>query len=231
MRAAITRRPDPLTSLVLTIPVYLTYHLGILAVEIRNGADLVSSWMLTLLDSSVLGYVAVTVGVAAGLLVAALILRKRGAVEPAALLPVLFESSVWALLMLVSVGWATQQVTAALSLGAALGPLDKLVMAAGAGFHEELVFRVGLISGGALVLARVTTVGRARALLYAVLVSAVLFAAVHHIGPLGDPLSVTLLTFRSLAGLFLSAVYLLRGFAVVVYTHAIYDLLIFFVLG
>ena len=35
---ALTTPYDPLTSLVLTIPVFLVYHLGILLVDMRNGA-------------------------------------------------------------------------------------------------------------------------------------------------------------------------------------------------
>ena len=36
-------RHDPLTSLVLTVPVFLIYHLGILLIDIKNGVDLVST--------------------------------------------------------------------------------------------------------------------------------------------------------------------------------------------
>ena len=228
---AVRRRPDPLTSLVLTIPVYLVYHLGILFVDMRNGVDLVSNLTLELLHASVSGYIAVTLGVAAGLMVAVWFMRRHGKVKPAALMPVLIESTLWALVMLASVGWATQRVVASLSLGPAMGVMDKLVMAAGAGFHEEIIFRVVLVSGTVLALTRWTKLGQVRAVIIAALCSAALFALVHHLGPLGDPLSVTLLTFRTLAGLFLTGVYLLRGFAVVVYTHTIYDVLIFFVLS
>jgi primosomal protein N' (replication factor Y) len=65
------------------------------------------------------------------------------------------ESVVLAVVMLFTVGWATQQIFDAQTGPHAMGPLEKLVMACGAGFHEELMFRVVLFAGGALALERV----------------------------------------------------------------------------
>jgi hypothetical protein len=223
------KKTDPLTGLVLTIPVYLLYHLGILAIDTRNGVDLVSSLTFRLLDASVLGYVGVTLGLALVLFAAGWSLRGAQKVHPSALVPVLFESTLLAVVMAFSVGWATHALGSVLSLGAGFGPVERIVLSAGAGFHEELVFRVGLVSGGAWVLQRVSSLGRRGALGWALLGSALLFSAVHHLGPLGDPLSGPVFLFRTLAGLYLSTVYLLRGFAVAVYTHALYDLLVWFV--
>lgn len=215
----------------LTIPVYLVYHLGVLLIDTRNGVDLVSSLTFRLLDASVLGYVGVTLGVALALFVAGWTLRGKHRVHPAALVPVLLESAALALLMAFSVGWATQQLARALSVGAGLGALDRVVLSAGAGFHEELVFRVGLVSGGARVLQRAGGLGARAAFGWALVGSALAFSAVHHLGALGDAWSAQVFLFRVLAGLYLSAVYWLRGFAAAVYTHTLYDLLVFFWLG
>ena len=54
--------------------------------------------------------------------------------------------------------------------------------------------------------------------------SSTLFSAIHHLGPLGDPFSVWVFTFRLLAGLVFGVIYWFRGFAVAVYTHALYDM-------
>jgi hypothetical protein len=224
----IPEAPDPLTSLVLTVPVFLTYHLGILAIDLRNGVDLVSGLTLALLDQSLAAYVGVTLGVAAGLVVAVVMLRRRGTLKPQALGPVLLESGLLALGMLVSVGWATEYLFRMQAGPVPMNPLDKLVMAAGAGFHEELVFRVALFGGGNLLLRRLG-VSALRASLTAALLAAFLFSGVHYVGSLGDPFSVVSFTFRMLAGLYLTAVYQFRGFAVAVYTHTFYDLLVFFV--
>ena len=132
--------------------------------------------------------------------------------------------------MLGSVGWATSRLLPAAAASTGLGPFEKLVMAAGAGFHEEVTFRVLLFSGGApadparakldvlvaFVLAAMRVVGRVR--------------GVHHLGPLGEGITLAAFSFRTFAGLYLCALYASRGFAVAVYTHALYDALVFFVL-
>jgi membrane protease YdiL (CAAX protease family) len=227
--AYLKERHDPLTGLLLTIPVFLVYHLGILAIDLRNGVDLVSALTFALLEQSLLAYVGVTVGYAAAIALAVYLLRRRGSIKPAELLPVLGESVLLAVVMLFTVGWATQQLFSWQVGLPPMGPLEKLVMAAGAGFHEELVFRVVLFAGGALLLKQLTKLSEAKALWIAALFSSIVFSAIHYIGPFGDDLQLVSFGFRFLAGLFLAAVYHFRGFAVAVYTHTIYDLIVFFV--
>jgi hypothetical protein len=230
-------RPDPLTSVVLTTPVFLIYHLGILLIDKRNGVDWVSDLTLQLLHASVPAYVALSLGLCGMLVLAMWLLRKRGSVRPQALLPIVTESALWAVVMLASVGWAVESIVPGLSARAAsvgtavaqLGPIEKIVMAAGAGFHEEVTFRVILFSGGARLLVAL----RARALpafLLTALLSSLVFAFVHHLGVHGEGLTLAAFSFRTLAGLYLCALYAARGFAVAVYTHALYDALVFFVL-
>lgn len=230
-------KADPFTSAVLTVPLFLLYHLGILVIDQRNGVDWVSGLAFALLESSVTAYVAVTLALAGMLAIALRALQKSGKVRPIALLPTVLESGIWALAMLFSVGYATARLTTGLSvpplatdhhLLAQLGPIDKLVLAAGAGFHEELAFRVLLFSGGALALMRIARVRAASAYALAALGSAVVFAFVHHLGPYGEPLALAPFVFRTLAALYLTVVYAARGFAVAVYTHALYDVLVFF---
>jgi hypothetical protein len=197
-------KADPFTSTVLTAPVFLLYHLGILVIDQRNGVDWVSGMMFALLEASVPGYVAATLALAAALAIALRFLQRTGKLRPIALLPTVLESGVWAIAMLLTVGYATTRLTSDLALElqvggaiAQLGPIDKLVLAAGAGFHEELAFRVVLVSGVARLLITVG-VSETRAFLGAALGSAILFAFVHHLGPYG------------------------------VYTHTLYDVLVFF---
>jgi len=82
-------KADPFTSAVLTVPVFLLYHLGILVIDQRNGVDCVSGLVLSLLDASVPAYFAATFALAAGLGVLLWVLRRRGRWRPIALLPVL----------------------------------------------------------------------------------------------------------------------------------------------
>jgi hypothetical protein len=49
---------------------------------------------------------------------------------------------------------------------------------------------------------------------------------VHYLPPTGDPWSLASFTFRALAGMAFAALFKLRGFAVAVYTHALYDVFV-----
>jgi hypothetical protein len=219
---------DPLTSLVLTIPVFLVYHLGILFVDLRNGADLVTGSALQLIHFSVLGYVALTVAVAVGLFAAGSRLRRAHEIDRRALVTVVSESAIWAGLMMIVVGGVVARVFHAQIGGVTLGPIDRVVMAAGAGFHEELLFRVLLFGGGAA-LVRLATGGRTSAELIVAPIAATVFSAAHYVGAFGDTFQLASFFFRFLAGLWFTLVYRFRGFAVAVYTHALYDLFVFFV--
>ena len=221
-------RHDPLTSLVLTVPVFLVYHLGILLIDIKNGVDLVSTLTFAVLHASVGAYIGMTLTVAGGLLGAGLYLRKKGKLQPHALPPVLLESIVLALLMALLVGWATGHIFAQQVGAKPLSIIDKIVMSAGAGFHEELVFRVCIFAGGAWALMK-SDMKPVLAFSIAAVVSAFMFSAVHYVGMMSDEFSLVSFTFRVLAGLYLAAVYKLRGFAVAVYTHALYDMFVFFI--
>lgn len=220
----------------LTTPVFLAYHLGIVLVDLRNGADLVSGLFVSLVSRSLPLYVALTLGVAIGLGIAVCVLRGKNALHLRAIGPVALESVGWAAAMWLLVGWATARLVGAIAApgepllqigGRTLGVVERVVMAAGAGFHEELVFRV-LVFGGLSWALGQRGVPKLRADLAAALVSCLVFSAAHYVGPLGDAFQLGSFVFRALAGLYLTLVFRLRGFAVAVYTHALYDLAVFF---
>jgi hypothetical protein len=58
---------------------------------------------------------------------------------------------------------------------------------------------------------------------FASVLGAIVFAAFHYIGPYGDPLRLDTFTFRAIAGLLFSGLYLLRGFGIAAWSHALYD--------
>ncbi len=229
------KRYDPLTSLVLVVPVFLIYHLGILFMDRRNGVDMASTVFFGILKQSVGVYVGVTVAIAAALIGAGFYLRKKGKARVFAFVPVLAESTLWAIGLSVTVGWATAKLIPGmietLQLAAEpMGPIDKLVMSAGAGFHEELVFRVILFGGLAFFLRRVLNVRATWSWVTALVVSSAIFSGIHYIGALGDEFTIASFVFRFLAGVFLTLVFRFRGFAVAVYSHAIYDVIVLFLL-
>lgn len=107
--------------------------------------------------------------------------------------------------------------------GVATLPLGtQLVVSLGAGIYEELVFRVLLVSG---VAALGTALGWRKpvALGVGIVASALIFSAFHYVGPIGDTLTLPSFTFRAVAGLLLSGLYVARGFGITAWTHALYD--------
>jgi hypothetical protein len=101
----------------------------------------------------------------------------------------------------------------------------KLALSIGAGLYEELLFRVVLVGGLYVLLKNVFSKPTA-AYVIAALVGALLFSAVHYIGALGDDFTLASFTFRFLFGLALNVVFLVRGFGVAAWTHALYDVMI-----
>lgn len=99
---------------------------------------------------------------------------------------------------------------------------QRLATSLGAGLYEELVFRLCL-TGGMIWLLRLFKWKDTLAGLTAVLASSFLFSLVHYIGPYADTLQITSFTFRFVAGVVLTALFTVRGFAVAAWTHALYD--------
>ncbi len=229
IRAWLRKGHDPLAGLYLTIPVFLLYHIGILFTTTRNGADFVSNATLRLLHSSQLAYVAVTVGFALGLIVVVQILRRTSRFKVSEWLPMMGESLVFAIVVPFVAAWVTHKLFVWMMAGPSLTAFEKVVMSAGAGFHEELLFRVVLFSGLALLLQKVTKASATKAALVAALLSALAFSGVHYIGPMGDEFLLASFAFRAFAGVLLAALYWWRGFAVAVYTHMFYDLMVMFI--
>jgi hypothetical protein len=99
----------------------------------------------------------------------------------------------------------------------------QVMLSLGAGIYEELLFRV-LIVSGLVAFARVAF-GWAPfgAKSFAVLVGAMIFSAFHYIGPYGDTWTLQSFTFRFVAGVLFSGLFVVRGFGVTAWTHALYD--------
>lgn len=99
----------------------------------------------------------------------------------------------------------------------------QIMVSLGAGLYEELLFRVLLVSGLAA-LGRRLGWNRLASGVFATVVGALIFSAFHYIGPYGDPWALGSFVFRAVAGVLFSALYLLRGFGVTAWTHALYDI-------
>lgn len=104
-----------------------------------------------------------------------------------------------------------------------MGLATQLMVSLGAGIYEELLFRVILVGALAWAGGRVLGWNATAAGLLATLVGAIIFSAFHYIGPYGDHWTLASFTFRTIAGVLFSGLYLLRGFGITAWGHALYD--------
>jgi membrane protease YdiL (CAAX protease family) len=227
----------PRYSILFALPLLVAYE-GLAALlvgagggGVRNGADvwLKTPFVFLLGAQGPLVFGALVVVIALALVVRDLY-RTRGSLRSEIFAGMLAESMVMAVLCGLLVGAATARLLQAIPLAVAL-PLTamawpaKLMIAIGAGLYEELLFRVVLVSGLVWLARRGAGLGPAASALAATIGGAVVFALAHHVGALGEPLTLSAFTFRTLAGLFFSGLYVLRGFGITAWTHALYDVM------
>lgn len=223
-------RPAPLaTSLILIAPLYLAYEVGVMFSTTMNGADFVTYALFGAVGGSRRNFLLLHLVLAVLLLVLVVRMRRRGQLSAASLAPLCAESAAWALLLGTVMVLVVQRLFGLVAVMAAGDPLvlgdagQAVVISLGAGVHEELVFRLALMGGGAALLRKLGARAPVAAGL-ALAASALLFAAAHHLGPHGEPFEVPVFTFRALAGAAFGLIFWYRSLAHAVYTHAFYDL-------
>jgi len=224
-----SERQDSLTSALLVFPLFLTYQIGIL---VRggsglNGVDYITSSLIELcardLDTYLLTLACLLVGYGSLLL----ILRSRGVFRAESFVPTILEAGFYAttmgtliLLVIHQVSVLLPSPTLAVAAGYNVG--DILVISAGAGLHEELLFRLLGMAGLGWLLSGLF--GKREAWTLAFLLSSLAFSLAHHVGAGAEPFTMAAFVYRFLAGMFFAIVYHLRGFGVAAWTHALYDL-------
>jgi hypothetical protein len=232
--------PAPRYSLSFAFPLLVLYELLAFSlshgevVAVRNGADvLLKSLFVTLGGRDGLAaFGALMVGGGAALVVRDL--RRSGGIVPRFFAWMAAESVGYALIFglvagtltglllpgIVLLGQLPNLLTASLS---GQGLATQLMISLGAGIYEELLFRVILVSGLAWLGRKIFGWRPAATSFFAVTVGALIFSAFHYIGPYGDTLALGSFTFRTIAGLLFSGLYLMRGFGITAWTHSLYD--------
>lgn len=216
-------KSDPWTDLGLTLPLFVGYHLGVVFLPVRNAADFVTVGLVKLVNFSILAYTGLTLGLATALIAVLVILGRGKKLVAKRFLFVILEGAVYAMLM----AWAANHIVGSLRLGSGIGHgfFSGLIMSLGAGFYEEIAFRVVLFGLGLHLIQRILKKRDARFTVGWALITAFLFSAWHHVGPYGDPVfPLTPFFFRWTCGVILVAIYHHRGFAPAVWCHALYDI-------
>jgi membrane protease YdiL (CAAX protease family) len=211
----------PLASLVFIAPLLVIYEVGVLWLKVRpNGADDLMRRLLDLFGFS-------QHWLLPGLIVAILLgwhhlTRQPWRLSPGILPAMAAEAIALGLCVRVIV---FLQNCVPLQIGEGVkNAFQCAVGYLGAGIYEELLFRLILLSLLAWAFRHAGATPRVGMVL-AVLVSSLLFAAAHNVGPYGERFHAFAFVFRTFAGLFFSVVYVYRGFGIAAGSHAAYDIL------
>ncbi len=237
-------RPGAWVDLGLTLPIFLVYHLAVVFLGVQNATDMVTGALMSLSAGDKTKYLLATVCIGVIFAGTFALLGRGQAFRPRKFLQILIEGVVYAFLMAfignAVVGGIFANAAAPAGILPGEGRFVGFIMSLGAGFYEELTFRVILFGFGAKILVwlfgkqRVLLSGTTaapsgfsfRSLLVMVgwaIACAMIFSGVHYIGPLSDAFKLTSFTFRAVLGLVLTLIFVTRGFAAAVWTHAIYD--------
>ena len=222
------------TDLGLTIPIFVGYHLCVVFLPIHNAADWLTHQLAELASNDLRVYVALTLTIGLALVATLMALGRGHSLRPARFVGIIVEALVYAVTMRVvaSAVVGRLRLDATLPSGTALvteSPFAGIVLSMGAGFYEELAFRVGLFAvlGRLVWLAFVANPLPIMKWLFWLgwaLFSAGVFSAWHHIGHFGEPFTLQAFVFRWVSGFVFTVIFAFRGFAPAVWTHTLYDI-------
>ncbi|MBX3229741.1 MAG: CPBP family intramembrane metalloprotease [Labilithrix sp.] len=236
---SLTAKPGAWVDLGLTLPIFLVYHLAVVFLGVQNATDVVTGTLLSLSAGNKTTYLLSTLAIGV-IFAGTFALAGRGqAFRPRKFLQIAIEGVVYAFTMAVFASYVVGSIFAGPSSIRDEGRFVGFIMSLGAGFYEELTFRVILFGLGAKVLVKVfgnqkvelagtQIVTRFSFRSWMVMfgwavASALVFSGVHYVGSMSDTFHLTSFTFRAVLGLVLTLIFVTRGFAAAVWTHAIYD--------
>ncbi|MBL7014493.1 MAG: CPBP family intramembrane metalloprotease [Candidatus Marinimicrobia bacterium] len=219
----------PFYSFVFTVPLFILYEIGVLAVAdddiyiLRNGADV---FLRQILESfGVMGLYGFSGLLFLGFLGTFMYQRhtwEDTTLNSNTLISMLFESIFWAIVLYFSL--AHVMVTLMNPIGIMM--TQQVVLALGAGLYEEFLFRVLLIAGIGALLTMLFQWNDSFAKWIGMFLSAIIFSLFHFMGDFGDDFHFNIFFIRFFAGLILGTLYMLRGFGITAYAHSIYDLIV-----
>lgn len=221
----------PLQSLYFLLPLLVVYEIG--ALTQLGGTQLTATRLLGQFFA-VFGVTGVHLPAVAvvGALLGMHVARKKDPWTPELRLyaVMLVESLVLAVPLFVLMTVLMREPAPAVSLAAVdwAGWRQTMVIAVGAGVYEELLFRMVAIALIHLVTKDLMSLPEEACTITAVAVSSLGFALIHFDFAGGQhAFDATKMLFFTVAGLYFAAIYLTRGFGIVVAAHALYDALVF----
>ncbi|MEC9455389.1 MAG: CPBP family intramembrane glutamic endopeptidase [Candidatus Neomarinimicrobiota bacterium] len=220
---------SPLYSFIITLPIFLTYELGIFWMRniefnyIQNGADV-------LIEQAILrlGFDVIYVSSIIFLFVLLIIIYYQKhhfnslSISRPYLGAMLLESIVYASILFFLMGNLYLMDVSTNDF------YCNIILSLGAGIYEELIFRVLLIYVFYQSIKFLFRLGKFSTNFYAIILSAILFSSFHFIG--AESFNQEAFAVRFIAGIFLAFLYVQRGFGITAITHSFYDIFVIFLL-
>lgn len=217
---------SPFFSLIITIPLFIIYELGIFYAQkneistLKNGADVIIEDILSFFGFSIFYTLSFF------LLFFALFFSwkhkknfKSLKLRFSYFILFLIESVLYSLLLVVII----KSIPLLIEFKS-MSYFD-LTLLIGAGIYEELFFRVILITFFTKILQFIFT-NSSKFFWIPIILSSIIFSLFHFIGI--DTFSQDAFTLRFIGGIYLALVYHFRGFAMASVTHSLYDIIVFF---
>ncbi|MCJ7544048.1 MAG: CPBP family intramembrane metalloprotease [Phycisphaerae bacterium] len=212
----------PLVCLAFIAPLLLLFHAG----TAYYGSSLLAPRDL----GRLLKYFGATAAYLPALLIVAVLLvqhlakRDPWELAPVVVVGVTVESLLWTVPLVVMNLLADRLVPQAATAENASRLAQEVLVAMGAGIYEEFIFRLALISLALFLFVDLLALPKEAVAVCAVIVSGCLFSLYHFLGgvPEGE-IAWKLFVFRTLAGVYLGGLFVTRGLAVAIGTHAFFN--------
>ena len=214
-------------SVVMALPLLLAYEILIILTQsnywvIRNAADVWIRTFLMAFDLKAQHLTFVMIGILFALFPIAKMRSSGVRIKINYLFLMLIESFIYSLILGVVLQFILKLGGLSAS-GFGNDVLHNIALSLGAGFFEEIIFRVLLLNllffiSKMFFKRTVTTV------VFSVLISSLLFSISHYVGSMADSWQIYSFMYRWIAGMLFTILYFIRGFAITAYTHALYDI-------
>ncbi len=214
-------------SFLFILPLIVLYEIGIILYgsEVKNAADvLVKSPLAIFGKNAVLMFNSLLVIFS---FCAIFCIEKKKRFNCRIFIPMFLESTIYASLLGYVVLFVVYRFLPLSVTGISTkGLAGVIIISSGAGVYEEIFFRLLLLSGLCFAFIKVGRLSPFMGTFLGIILSAGIFSAMHYIGATSDCFSTHSFLFRFIAGIILASIFALRGLGIVVYTHAIYDVLV-----
>ncbi|HOD41708.1 MAG: CAAX amino terminal protease self- immunity [bacterium ADurb.Bin243] len=221
----------PVYNFLFVLPLLIIYEALIIlsATPIRNGADVIVKLFFNMIGiKTIIGFTLIIISIYAYIVFNSRE-TKNETIYPVYFVYMFAESFVYALALGPVVIRLTEKVALAAPAPYRLGVVERIIASIGAGIYEEFVFRYLLITLFIFIFTKYLNLKTVHAAVFAIFWAALIFSGFHYVGELGDKFDAVSFIFRFIAGIILSILFFLRGYGIAVYTHAIYDLKVFFI--